>query len=183
MKQTIIVLSILITIIAGIIILRTNQSTDFLKQEGLDGLDTVEMVELLEARTIDPNHYIASISGTELKIITAKETYSFLVPHDLFYLSIAPYIQSTHACSIHNLTTCRGELKNKVFDVEIRDLANNLVISRSVVSEDNGFAGIWLPRNMEGSITVYYQGLISTRPISTFDDSFTCLTTLELRNP
>ncbi|EIL4350317.1 CueP family metal-binding protein, partial [Salmonella enterica] len=45
----------------------------------------------------------------------------------------------------------------------------------------NGFIGIWLPRNMEGTLEVSYNGKTASHAIATRDDSQTCLTELPLR--
>jgi len=45
---------------------------------------------------------------------------------------------------------------------------------------ENGFVGVWLPRNMNASIEVLYNGLSAQTSISTFSGSNTCLTTLQL---
>ncbi|WP_207233972.1 CueP family metal-binding protein, partial [Salmonella enterica] len=45
----------------------------------------------------------------------------------------------------------------------------------------NGFIGVWLPRNMEGTLEVSYNGKTASHAIATKDDSQTCLTELPLR--
>ncbi|MDO9629288.1 MAG: CueP family metal-binding protein [Acholeplasmataceae bacterium] len=167
-----------ISLIAILIINYNNQS--FLEKEGLEGLTTVQMVEKLEAKTIDPNKFNASITATTLSIITQVKTYTYDVPSDLFYLSIAPYLNQTHPCGTHSLVTCRGELKNKSFDVLIKDDQGTVIFDQTVSSGSNGFAGIWLPRNMEGTIYVEYGDYSATTDIQTYNDSNTCLTTMKL---
>ncbi len=181
MRKLILSIVLIIAVISAITLLVTNNSNKtFLEKEGLEGLTTVQMVEKLEAKTIDPNNYNASITATQLSIYTSVKTYTFDVPDDLFYLSIAPYINQTHPCGTHSLVTCRGELKNTTFYVLIKDDLDNIIVDQVVTSENNGFAGLWLPRNMTGTIYVEYNNFSATSEIETFNDSNTCLTTLKL---
>jgi len=103
------------------------------------------------------------------------------IPEDKFYLSFAPYIDNTHTCGTHNLVTCRGELKNESFNVLIEDSNGNIIVDQVMTSFDSGFIGIWLPDDMDLSITVSQDGLEATKSISTYEYSDTCLTTLQLQ--
>ena len=103
------------------------------------------------------------------------------LPNGKFYLSFAPYVNQTHPCANHNLVTCRGELKNKSFEVKIVDSqTNTVIIEKTIISSSNGFAGIWLPINKRYQITVSYENFSATDEVSTFTTSNTCLTTLKL---
>ena len=181
MRKLIFTIALIITVVSVITLIVTNNNNKtFLEKEGLDGLTTVEMVNKLEAKTLDPNNYNASITATELNIFTSIKTYTFDVPDDLFYLSFAPYINQTHPCGTHSLVTCRGELKNTTFYVLIKDDLNEIIFDQAVTTGSNGFAGIWLPRNMTGTIYVEYNQFSATTQIETYESSNTCLTTLKL---
>ncbi|MGS8594000.1 CueP family metal-binding protein, partial [Salmonella enterica subsp. enterica serovar Infantis] len=52
---------------------------------------------------------------------------------------------------------------------------------KEMQSYRNGFIGVWLPRNMEGTLEVSYNGQTASHAIATRDDSQTCLTELPLR--
>nr|WP_279402879.1 CueP family metal-binding protein [Arthrobacter sp. JCM 19049] len=55
------------------------------------------------------------------------------------------------------------------------------LVDESMQTFDNGFVGLWLPRGMEGTLTVEAQGKSGTTNISTVsDEDATCLTTLQL---
>lgn len=43
-------------------------------------------------------------------------------------------------------------------------------------SMDNGFIGVWLPKDIKGSIKVTYNEMSAEASISTFIDDNTCLT-------
>ena len=179
-KHIIIIVTVVVTIsLITFLIINANNQT-FLEKEGLDGLSTDQMVEKLEAKTIDPNRFNASITASLLTIMTKDAVYTFDVPDDLFYLSIAPYLSQTHPCGTHSLVTCRGELKNKSFYILVKDDEGNTIYDQTVKSGSNGFAGIWLPRNIKGTIYVEYENYNAMTEIETYDNSNTCLTTMKL---
>ncbi|QVK21846.1 CueP family metal-binding protein [Mycoplasmatota bacterium] len=82
---------------------------------------------------------------------------------------------------MHSATGCRAELVEKRFEVIVKDSYGKEIFNNEVTSLRNGFFELWLPREIEGTITVNYNGLSSTSTISTFDGDLTCLTTMELR--
>jgi len=97
-----------------------------------------------------------------------------------FYLSIAPYVDQTHECYYHSLTTCRGELANEDISVRIIDDSGAVLVDEQVTTFDNGFVGFWLPRDIEGTVEVTHDGRTGQRDFSTSEDGATCLTTLQL---
>ncbi len=56
----------------------------------------------------------ASITSDELIVTDSnnKET-TYDLPEDEFFVSIAPFINTTHPCTNHSLTGCQGELVDK----------------------------------------------------------------------
>ena len=182
-KKVLIGLSIFIAFIGVIAYLvgsSTNQD-DFLAKYDLDGLTVKEIVALLENELNEPANFSAAITGTKLFLGDSQQQVELELPNGQFYLSFAPYVNQTHPCANHNLVTCRGELKNKSFEVKIVDSqTNTVIIERTIISSSNGFAGIWLPENKRFLITVSYENLTATEEISTFTSSNTCLTTLKL---
>src|SRR5699024_4171920 len=64
----------------------------------------------------------ASITSTELIVTDSdnNET-TYELPDDEFFVSIAPFTTTTHACTNHSLTSCQGELVEKECDVYIQD--------------------------------------------------------------
>ncbi|CNH05200.1 Uncharacterised protein [Yersinia thracica] len=156
-------------------------ATEFLAQQGLSGKTTEQMIETIDqSKQERPLAYSASVTGTELKLSDGQQQFSFPVG-DKFYLSFAPYINQTHPCFNHSLSGCRGELANTPFDVKITDQAGKVILQDKLTSYQNGFIGVWLPRNIEGTIEVSYQGLKATSPFATQAESQTCMTTLQLK--
>jgi hypothetical protein len=152
----------------------------FLNQHGLAGKTAPQMIDSLDRLDKDrPLALTASVTSAELKLEDGQSTYAYPLG-DKFYLAVAPFINTTHPCFNHSLTKCRAELVNKTFEVTIKDAAGKVVREDKLTSYRNGFFGIWLPRNLSGTIEVKYNGLSASAPIATKADSQTCLTTLKL---
>ena len=153
---------------------------EFLAAHGLAGKTTEQMVEAIDSSTqARPLPYNAGITSTELKLSDGTQQFSYPLG-DKFYLSFAPYLTQTHPCFNHSLSGCRGELANTPFDVKLTDKSGKVLMQKKMTSHANGFVGIWLPRDIEGTIEVSYQGKKATAPIATHTSSQTCLTTLPL---
>lgn len=123
----------------------------------------------------------ASISSEKLTV--TKNDGSEIIydlPNDEFFVSIAPYINETHPCEIHNLTGCQGELVNESFDVYIEDSKGNVVIDDTLQTEANGFIDLWLPRDETYKILIEHEGKQVESEISTFINDGTCITTMKL---
>ncbi|MFL4556562.1 copper-binding periplasmic metallochaperone CueP [Yersinia kristensenii] len=159
----------------------TTAETEFLVQHGISGKTTEQMIETIDqSKQERPLAYSASVTGTELKLSDGQQQFSFPLG-DKFYLSFAPYINQTHPCFNHSLSGCRGELANTEFDVKITDQTGKVILQDKLTSYQNGFIGVWLPRNTQGTIEVSYQGLKAVSPFATQAESQTCMTTLHLK--
>lgn len=163
----------------------TSEAQAILAEFGYDASDVKTVVDTLDALPVAERSaaLIASVRPNVLALTTddGREA-SIPMPDDEFYLSIAPYLTSTHDCHFHSLTTCRGELANATVDVTVRDDATGKTLAQgSEKTFDNGFLGLWLPRGITATVTIDYQGRQSEKTISTTgDDDATCLTTMQL---
>lgn len=151
--------------------------TEMLKKYGLSDLSVKEMVNKLDSVTNEKVGLNASITGTTLILYDNEKEYDFKLPTDEFYLSFAPYINEVHPCQTHNLVSCRGELFNKEFSVSIVKKDGTVITDQKVKSMNSGFIGIWLPRDIEATLTISYNGLSVTKSITTYAKSDTCITT------
>lgn len=122
----------------------------------------------------------ASITSHELIVTDNGKKTSFDLPEDEFFVSIAPFIENTHECAIHNLTGCQGELAEKNFDVLIQDEEGTVVIDETITSLENGFIDLWLPRDRTYQVKIEYDGKSVESEIDTFKDDNTCITTMQL---
>lgn len=94
-----------------------------------------------------------------------------------FYLSIAPYRYETHPCTYHIPTSCQGELSDADFNVKIIQDDGTVLFDDKVTTSQNGFFGIWLPKNIDGTLIINDSAY---ERISTHKDAPTCLTTVKL---
>ncbi|WP_131103842.1 CueP family metal-binding protein [Ornithinimicrobium sufpigmenti] len=158
---------------------------DLVTEHGLDGLEARDVIDRLEATPVSerPPGLIASVQPESVLMTDVEGREERLpLPDDAFYLSVAPYLEQTHECHFHSLTTCRGELGNEDITVRVvSDKDGAVVLDQTVRTQDNGFAGLWLPADMEATLTVEHEGRRASTPITTGADAPTCLTTLQLR--
>jgi hypothetical protein len=147
---------------------------------GLEGLTAKEIITGIADGSISVDGFGATVYDDELIVVTDNKSTSVVMPEDEFYLSVAPYIEFTHDCLYHSVTGCRGELKNEEFYVEFIDKDGNIIISEYMMSMSNGFIDLWLPRNIEGTLTITKEGLFTSKEISTYSGDPTCETTMQL---
>lgn len=161
----------------------TRSADTLLAEHGLDGLATTEVVDRLDRLRLDERteDLSASIRPDEVLVTAGPEELSLPVPDDLFYLSVAPYVDQTHDCFYHSPTTCTGELAAEDVVVELVDLTHDeVLVDETVTTFENGFVGFWLPRDIEGTLRVSSEGRVGEIDFSTDDRAPTCLTTLQL---
>lgn len=123
----------------------------------------------------------ASITPTELIVTnnSDKET-RYDISEEDFFVSVAPFISETHPCEIHSLTGCQGELVDQDFDFYIEDEEGNVIVDESMNSGENGFIDLWLPRDQTFKVKITQDGKQVDSEISTFENSWTCITTMQL---
>lgn len=155
----------------------------FLTTHGLADMDAVEIIDHLDRQKVTerPTDLIASVRPDELLLSSGDQQVVVDLPDNQTYVSIAPYLTSTHDCFYHSLTTCVGELDNEDIQVTITDeTTGEVLVDEATTTFDNGFVGFWLPADATGLIEVSYQGRTGTTEFSTTDDGATCVTDLRL---
>ncbi|TRY17648.1 hypothetical protein FOJ82_10175 [Tessaracoccus rhinocerotis] len=156
----------------------------FLAAHDLAGLEVPQIIEQLDttARADRSEELMVSIRPDELVFADASQEVTVPMPEDRFYLSFAPYVSQTHDCYFHSLTTCTGELQNTAVQVLVTDNeTGETVLDEALTTYDNGFLGLWLPRDLDATLTVTSDGLSASTVVSTDDpEDPTCLTTLQL---
>lgn len=160
-----------------------DQLTEFLTENDLGGKSAPQIIDHLDQLGGDerPANYMASIRADEIVFITEDEELELALPDDKFYVSIAPFRENTHPCTFHSLTTCQGELIGETFDVEVVDDAGEVILSETRTSFENGFIGLWLPRDVTGTITITdAEGASGEAAFTTDESGATCITDLQL---
>lgn len=152
-----------------------------LARHDLQGLTAKQVIERLDAaqddRTAGP---VGSVRPDALVLSDAEGEARMPLPADSFYLAFAPYTSRTHDCFNHNLATCQGELASTTLTVKIAAADGRTLVDGPVRTHANGFAGVWLPRDIKATLSVSVDGRSVTAPISTGPQDPTCVTTLKL---
>ena len=148
------------------------------KLKGIDGKTAVaiankwhrDKIDLVTFVTPDRVHF----KFKDGQIITIP------LPDDIMMVSIAPYINKTHTCATHYISSCDAELKSTNIKVLAVTADGNTLINKTMKTAPTGFLDLWLPRNQVIDITVSAKGKRATGKIFTNRDSKTCETTLKL---
>jgi hypothetical protein len=155
-----------------------------LADHGLDAGDPVALVDALDRTPLAERaeDLFVSVRADQLLVSSdAGEELPVALPEEAFYLSLAPYVDQTHDCFYHSLTTCKGELGGEELDVVItQDGETTPLVDETVTAYDNGFVGFWLPTDVTGTISVTYGDKIGEVDFSTDAEAPTCITTLQL---
>lgn len=156
---------------------------DILAPYSLENRNVEDVVDALDQMPVNerPKDLIASVRIDQLELSTNDGTAAMEMPEDKTYVSFAPYVDSTHPCTFHSLTTCQGEMRNAPIHIKITESGSNRVlVDERVKTFDNGFYGVWLPRNIDGEIEVTHEGKSGSADFSTKADGATCVTDLKL---
>ncbi len=148
---------------------------------GLDGMSGQELVEYLDqSEESRPLAFGASVREFEVLVSDGQTEVDVPLPEDAHYVSVAPFVESTHDCYYHSLATCQGELVGERVDVTITDDDGAVLVQETATTYANGFVGFWLPRDVTGTIEVKRGDLAGSVPFSTSEGDPTCITTLQL---
>ncbi|WP_193103568.1 CueP family metal-binding protein [Brachybacterium sp. FME24] len=157
---------------------------DLLRDLGFDGMNGREIIDELEALPIDqrPADVLAAVHPDELALSDASGREARIpLPDEEFYVSVAPFLEVTHDCHVHSLTTCTGELPDQNFEVLVTDASGEALLEHVITTNPNGFFGMWLPRDRSLTLTCSQDDMSATTALSTRgDEAATCLTTLQL---
>lgn len=151
---------------------------------GLDIEDPVSLAEGLDALPVAdrPEGLAASILPT--KVLLQPDQPSELaipIPEGDFYLSLAPYRTQTHPCTFHVPTSCLGELRKVDVQLRVTEVSSGeVIVDKQARTADNGFVGVWLPRDGEFVVEATVDGDTGSQTVRTGDEDPTCLTTLQL---
>lgn len=161
----------------------------FLARYGLEGKDPAEIVDTLDqdtelSRRLGDDGLIASVRQEELVLKDRQGPegveHALPMPADRTYISFAPFVNTTHECFNHSLTTCQGELVSTPVKVTVTDAAGAVIEEKQTTTFGNGFIGMWLPRDLEGQVLFEAEGKSASAPLSTHKDAPTCVTTIQL---
>lgn len=177
MNKKIIGIIALLVVVLGVFLFYINGNNDQKTKD--EAVDIKQLVEDLSLRKVESPS--ASITSEQLIMVNEKEEeVIYELPEDEFFVSIAPFIETTHPCANHSLTGCQGELVNQTFEVLIEDEDGNVLVDETMTTMENGFIDLWLPRNKIFNVTITQDGKMAEQEISTFKGDNTCITTMQL---
>ena len=160
------------------------EAEQLLSAHGLQGKTVKELVDELDRIPLAerPTTLNASVTAESLLLNDAQnQSVELGLPDDLMYVSVAPYQTQTHECFNHSLTGCVGELQDAEVHVLATSDAGGTVLDTTTRTFNNGFVGLWLPRGIEGTLTVTHGEKTGSVPFSTVgSEAKTCETTLRL---
>ena len=160
----------------------TGDANALLSAHGLSGMDAREVIETLDRDpAARPLEIMDSITYDEVVLSDDTAEVSLPLDPDEFYISAAPYETRTHDCYFHSLGTCQGELPNTDVHVTVVSDDGTTLVDEDMTTYANGFVGFWVPKDIEGTVTVTMDGKSAEVPFSSDAEGATCLTTLELR--
>jgi hypothetical protein len=145
---------------------------------GIDGKTAVAIANKWHGDKID----VVTFVTPEKVIFKFKDgqIISVPLPDDVMMVSIAPYINKTHECITHYISSCDAEMKSANVKVVAVTAGGKTLINKTMKTAPTGFLDLWLPRNQVIHITVSAKGKSATGKIFTNRDSKTCETTLKL---
>lgn len=156
---------------------------DLLDAHGLQKRGARTLIEELEALPLAdrPSDLLAAVLPDRLDLSDAsgRQTSLSLSDED-FYVSVAPFVDTTHDCFHHSLTTCVGELQEQDLEVHVVAADGTVLVDEMRTTAPNGFLGLWLPRGQELALTLTRDGASASTQVTTTADSATCLTTMQL---
>lgn len=157
------------------------EQDDLLREHGLEGASTQEVVERLDRTHEDREAGLAgSVTYDEVVLDDGTAETVLPMPEDRFYLAVAPWTTTTHECFHHSLSGCQGELVGEDFDVRITDASGAVLVDDTVTSYENGFVGFWLPKDITGTLEISSERGRAVEEFATSPEDPTCLTTAQL---
>lgn len=145
----------------------------------LEGLDARAAVELANAWK---GNGVTSYADAEEVVFAFPDGAEVRIPMpaDAFFVSVAPYVDRTHPCTIHYMSGCQGELVDVAFRVRATLPDGTVVLDDTVRTGANGFLDLWLPRDQAVVLSVSASGYAADAILTTRADSPTCITTVRL---
>jgi len=134
------------------------------------------------------NEWGTDMKGVESFVTTTEVSFRFedgkeidiLLPEDRMVVAVAPYVDETHPCTIHHMSGCQGELVETHLKVLATGADGSVILDAEMTTMANGFVEFWLPRDKEIQLTLEAFNKRVEGVITTYTDSKTCITTLQL---
>lgn len=146
----------------------------------LEGVDAKGAVELANAWKGEAVTSFATPRAVHFEFPDGTERL-VAMPDDVMLVSVAPYVSQTHRCTTHFFSSCQGELAGAAVEVRAALPDGTVVLDETITAGPNGFLDLWLPREHALVLDLSLDGRQAQGFLTTFADSATCITTLQLR--
>ena len=164
--------------VAGAIVLLTAADSRTSDVPTEDGRQALELAN--RWRELEPDiHSYVDASAVYFRFPSEKLVEAPLAA-DSMVIAAAPYINYTHPCAIHAISSCQAELANEPIQVTVIDESGQTVKQKETTTMDNGFVELWLPRGSQYTLHFEARGRSVETTARTYSDSPTCLTNLQL---
>lgn len=158
-----------------------NKSNNEQLKDKLTGIDGKKAVAIANKWHMDKIDVVTFVTPEKVTFkFKDGQMISVPLPDDVMMVSIAPYINKTHECSTHYMSSCDAEMKSTKVKIVAVTAGGKTLINKTMKTAPTGFLDLWLPRNQAINITVSAKGKRATGKIFTNRDSKTCETTLKL---
>ncbi len=147
--------------------------------DALRGLDAYQAMDLANAWKGQPVTSFATPQAVHFEFPDGA-TVEVPLPEDEMLVSVAPFLVHTHPCATHFMSGCQGELVDEPFHVRAELGDGTVVIDQEMRTMANGFIDLWLPRGHSVELTFETGDYRTVGVVGTHDDSWTCITTLQL---
>lgn len=165
-----------------------NANTALTQAQEFESLNHIEAVKQANKWYKNNQNIKVQITSEEISASFPDGSHSSVkIPNDMFFVSIAPWINTTHPCTNHVPTGCTGELRNKSMHLVVKDAKSGETIkSEKVNTRNDGFIDIWLPRHKTLNVSIHYGNntgmfLEAKETISTHSGERTCITSMKLK--
>jgi hypothetical protein len=183
----IILLSLVLTVISLFVAYASenptsiNKSNDKQLKDKLTGIDGKTAVAIANKWHGDKIDIVTFVTPEKVNFkFKDGQMISVPLPDDVMMVSIAPYINKTHECATHYISSCDAEMKSTNVKIVAVTAGGKTLINKTMKTAPTGFLDLWLPRNQVINITVSAKGKSATGKIFTNTNSKTCETTLKL---
>jgi hypothetical protein len=99
---------------------------------------------------------------------------------DMFYLAVGLYENETHPCPTHEIT-CLAEFKSAPLNFTIVSLDGTYIMSETIITDDNGFFDLYLPKNKEYISTFTIDGKSGGGAFTTKKGASNCITEIHVK--
>ncbi len=158
-----------------------NKSNDQQLKEKLTGIDGKTAMAIANKWRMDKIDVVTFVTPDNVNFkFQDEQIISIPLPDDEMIVSIAPYINKTHTCATHYMSSCDAELKSTKIKVKAVAAGGQILINKTMKTAPTGFLDLWLPRNQDIDLTLSAKGKSAAGKLFTYRNSKTCDTTLKL---